>query len=142
LNRILGGFLELESRSFWLDTIPLLECKAGSRAMSAQHPMWCPAQYPRNVRNAVTSFPRPQSGHDHDHRLSACNPRSRPFRSRVHVQSVAADYPRSWPVHVRAQAQSATNPRTIREQSKFATCRFHSKSSQLPCLNPLNDDML
>jgi hypothetical protein len=50
LNEISGGFLELESRSFWLDTIPLHKCEAASRAMSAQHPAWCPAQHPRNVR--------------------------------------------------------------------------------------------
>ena len=37
-NVISRGFLEWESRSFWLDTIPLHERKAASRAMSAQHP--------------------------------------------------------------------------------------------------------
>ncbi len=37
-NGIFGGFLELESRSFWLDTIPLLKNKAASRATTAQCP--------------------------------------------------------------------------------------------------------
>lgn len=47
-NEISGGFLELESRLFWLDTIPLHEGKAASRAMSAQHPAGCPAYRPPN----------------------------------------------------------------------------------------------
>jgi hypothetical protein len=41
-NEISGGFLELESRLFWLDTIPLHKGKAASRAMSAQHPVGSP----------------------------------------------------------------------------------------------------
>ena len=50
LNRILGGFLELESRSFWLDTIPLHEGKAASRVVSVCHPAWRPTNHPSSVR--------------------------------------------------------------------------------------------
>jgi len=35
---------------FGLDTIPLHECEAASRGMSAQHQAWHPAQHPHNVQ--------------------------------------------------------------------------------------------
>jgi hypothetical protein len=65
-NVIPCGFLELESRSFWLDTIPLSKDKAASRATSAQlfalFPEKCPAKHPPNVRALFAQTARTHPG--------------------------------------------------------------------------------
>ena len=123
----------------WLDTIPLHECKAARRAMSAQHPAWCPIKHPGirrataaqcpsscretshatpvNVRAAVGATARkrpaisPQQPHD-DRGVSARCPRK--VRKRGHLIAASAASPRQRPqfVRVRAQSSSATWPQT------------------------------
>jgi len=50
---IFGGFLELESRSFWLDTIPLSKDKAARRATAAQFPRSIGRGVRRNGRRSI-----------------------------------------------------------------------------------------
>jgi len=79
IEQNLGRLSEMESRSFWLDTIPLHECKAGSRAMSAQHPMNRPGncrawseQLPVNISRNAGECPR--SGWRNNQKASGQSP--------------------------------------------------------------------
>jgi len=62
LNGIFGGFLELESLSFWLDTIPLLKNNAARRATAAQFPRSIRRSIKRGVCRSVRRIIRAASG--------------------------------------------------------------------------------
>ncbi len=102
----------MESRSFWLDTIPLHECKAARRAMSAQHQAW----YPANIRATSDE----SSGH---------SPGNSPAVSAQlpgNISGNAGEYPRSdW-----HNNQKASGQLPLKSAQQFA-CRTQNRPRRL-----------
>ena len=109
LSGILGGFLELESRSFWLDTIPFSKEKVASRAKPAQ----CPRSIRWDIRRSVRRIVRVKSGNLSGHQPGSIRLTSEPMPSNVRHD-------------VRSRVQSMTSPQSVHDrdhrQSLSAQC--------------------